>query len=228
MKKSSQLHNACRVLACAFVFAASSAWATVIWDLNPGDANAPVGSSNQTFISSGYSITAYGWDNVSGANTPHDLYFKDEGPSDERGLGLVGTPNFELQVSNGTPLQYIQLDLNSILAKGFTDLKIMVGSVQTNESFALYGSNALGTLGTKLGTYGSSFDEVFVSITNLGSNQFLSIAAASGDVLPVEFSADISVVPEMNALFPTLGLLVVALSLNVWRERRALSKVSAS
>lgn len=221
MKKSSQLHNACRVIACAFVFAASSAWATVIWDLNPGGDNAPVGSSNHTFTSSGYGITAYGWDNVSGPDTAHDLYFKNEGPS-ERGLGLVGTPNFELQVSSGTPLQYIQLDLTSILAQGFTNLQIMVGSVQsaTHESFALYGSNALGTLGTQLGTYGSSFDEVFVSITNLGSNHFLSIAAASVDVLPVKFAADLAVVPEMNALFPTLGLLLVALSLNVWRERR--------
>src|SRR6266550_7324654 len=54
---------------CAALFAAFTAVssnAAVVWDLNPSDQNAPVGSSSHTFTSSGYSITAYGFDNHSG------------------------------------------------------------------------------------------------------------------------------------------------------------------
>jgi hypothetical protein len=201
-----------------------AALTTVTWLLNPAGSNAPVGSSNQVFTSQGYSITAYGFDIGNGGNaTAHELFYKNAG-GDEFGLGLVGTPHNELQLANGNtgPAQFIQLDLHSILNAGFTNGKIQTGSVQTNESFVLYGSNTLGTLGTKLGnTFGSNFDMAFLSAPNFGTYKFLSVAAGSADVLPVAFQADICPVPEMQTLFPIIGLIVAVAASDILRRRRS-------
>ena len=216
-----------RILAiacCSVAFAAPQSWAVLVtWNLNPTGANAPVGSSTKDYTVSGYTITARGFDNVSGTDTPHDLYFKNLGVS-ERGLGLVGTPNNELQVdSRGNPLQYIQLDLRSILAQGFTNGQISVGSVQSSESFFLYGSNTLGELGTKLSTtaFGSTFDETFVDVPSFGSWQFISVTAGAADVLPVAFRASISPIPEAANVLPLAGLVVAATAFEIRRRRRA-------
>ena len=212
------------VLSCASTFAASSALATLVtWDLNPSGLNAPVGSSSQTYTVSGYSITAYGYDNSGGVGSAHQLFFKNGG-GDEIGLGLVGTLNNELQVDNaGNPLHFIQLDLTSILAQGFTNGKISVGSVQLGESFNLYGSNTLGTLGVKLNgaAFGSGVDDTFVSVPSFGSYQFLSIVAAAADVLPVAFQATIVPIPEAASVIPVLCLVSLATAFEIRRRRRA-------
>lgn len=190
IKKTQTRHlgNSLAVLFCIGMFAASSAWATVInWNLNPNGTGGAVGSTSQTFVSSGYSITAYGY-TVGNPNTTLGLYFKNDG-SDEVGLGVVDTPHHELQTFDGMPLQFIQLDLSSLLNQGFTDGKIEVGSVQSGESFALYGSNALGVLGTQIGTYDSSSDLAFVDVPNFGQFDYISIGALTFDVLPVAFQA---------------------------------------
>ncbi|MDQ6623258.1 MAG: hypothetical protein M3Y86_07210 [Verrucomicrobiota bacterium] len=204
----------------------SSSWAAfVTWDLNPGNLNQDVGSSSHTYTVSNASITARGYDNVAGADTLHQLFYKTEGPignAGEHGLGLVGTLNNELQVNtDGTPANYIQLDLRSILSQGFTGGEVEVGSIQTGEAFRLFGSNAQGTLGIQLtGTWGSAFDEKFVAIPNFGSYQFISIASLTDDVLPVAFRA-IAPVPELNALFPIIGLIAAVSSTRFLRRRRA-------
>ncbi len=92
----------------------------VAWELNPLGANTPVGSSSNPYTQSGYTITATGYDNVSGPDTQHGLFFKNAG-SDEIGLGLVNTLDNELQINNGVPVNYIQLDLRSILSNGCTN-----------------------------------------------------------------------------------------------------------
>jgi hypothetical protein len=208
-------------------FAAAPARAALVdWNLNPSGANAPVGSSSNPFTQSGYTITATGYDNVIGPDTTHDLFFKNAG-SDETGLGLVNTFDNELQVNNGVPINYIQIDIRSILASGFTNGKIEVGSVQTNESFALYGSSSAGTLGTFLGTYGSSNDDLLVDIPSFGTYGYVSVAAASADVLPVAFQAVSTPVPEMNALLPIVVLLsIVALSRILRRRQAAMTALS--
>jgi hypothetical protein len=208
---------------CACTFAASSTWAVLVtWNLNPSGSNAAVGSNSQSYTVSGYTITARGYDNNNGVGSAHELYFKNEGVG-ERGLGLVGTPNFELQVSpTGVPLQFIQLDLSSILAQGFTNGQISVGSIQSGESFLLYGSNTLGSLGTKLtaNPFGSTFDETFVSVPNFGSYNFISVVAGAVDVLPVAFRATIVPIPEAASVIPVLGLVLAATALEVRRRRR--------
>ena len=212
------------VLGCTFAFAASSAWATLVtWDLNPGGANAAVGSSSQSYTVSGYTITARGYDNSGGVGIAHDLFFKNGGAG-ELGLGLVDTPHNELQVdSAGNPLHFIQLDIRSILSQGFTNGQISVGSVQSAELFSLYGSNTLGALGTKLNStpYDSSKDGVFVSVPSFGSFQFISVVAAAGDVLPVAFQASFVPIPEAASIIPVLCLVTAATALEVRRRRRA-------
>ena len=223
------------VLVCAATFAASSAWATLVtWELNPNNLNQNVGSSSHSYTINGLvgltggqaTITARGFDNVAGTDTPHDLFYKSGGPiggGSEHGLGVVGTYDNELQVnSDGSPAQYIQLDLRSILGQGFTGGELEVGSIQSGESFKIFGSNTQGTLGTQLGSaFGSSFDEKFVAVPSFATYQFISIAAGTVDVLPIAFRANFTPVPEMNALFPIIGLIAAISSTKILRRRRA-------
>ena len=207
----------CAALFAAFTAASSSA--AIVWDLNPGDQNAPVGSSSHTFTSSGYSITAYGFDNHSGIGTAHDLFFKNVGPiggAVESGLGLTNTPSNEIQVS----LNFIQFDFTAALAAGLMNGQLSVGSVQLNEAFAIYGSNVLGTLGVQVaGSFGSTFDNQFVGIPNFGQFHYYSVVATADDVLPVAIRADLPAVPEMNALLPISALLLLVFATTVWRRR---------
>jgi hypothetical protein len=230
MKRSTTnrfLANSLRTLCCIGALTACSAWATVItWQLNPTAANGDAGATSLNFTQSGYTITADGYDNVPGADTPHELYFKNlaaSGGGSERGLGLVGTLDNELQTSGGTPSNYIQLDLRSILSQGFTGLQISVGSIQPGESFLLFGSNTQGTLGTQIGgAYGSTFDDQFVDIT--GNFQFISVAAGALDILPVALRGTITPVPEMSTLFPIVGLIAAVSCTHILRRRRAAQK----
>jgi hypothetical protein len=209
---------------CALLFTATiatSSWASIVWDLNPEDQNSPVGSSSRTYTSSGFSITAYGFDNNSGFGTAHELFYKNVpeiGGAVESGLGLTNTTNNELQVG----LHFIQFDFTAMLAAGMLNGQISVGSIQANEAFAIYGSNNLGTLGTQVGgTYGSAFDNQFVSIPSFGQFHYYSIVAAADDVLPVAVQADLPPVPEMNALLPIAALILLLLATNARRKRVA-------
>ena len=211
------------IICCATLFAAFgtvSSQASIVWDLNPNQQNAPVGSSSNTYTTSGFSITAYGFDNHSGIGTAHDLFYKNQAPiggAVELGLGLVNTPNNEIQFG----LQFIQFDFTAALAAGLFNGQIRVGSIQANEAFSIYGSNTVGTLGTQVGgTFGSSFDNQYVSISNFGQFHFYSIVAAADDVLPVSIRADLPAIPEMNAIIPVAALLLLLFATNVWRRRR--------
>lgn len=203
---------------------ASSAWASVVWDLNPNNLNAPAGSPTVTFTSSGSEITARGYDNTGATGTPHELYFKNIdliGGAIEHGLGLTNISDNELQTTAGVPANFIQLDLRSIISMGYTGFEIKVGSVQSGESFQLFGSTTQGVLGTSLGVYGSTFDNQFVSVVGFPPLQFLSVTSASGDVLPVAFQATITPVPEMSALLPIVGLLLAIGMVEMLRRRRS-------
>src|SRR5436305_9945829 len=125
---------------CAFICmtVVAAAQAAVVWELNPTDSNAPVGGSSHTYTSSGFSITAYGFDNHSGIGTAHDLFYKNVpeiGGATETGLGLVNTSNNELQAG----LHFIQFDFTSALASGMFNGQLSVGSTQANESFPFLG-----------------------------------------------------------------------------------------
>ncbi|MEP6820888.1 MAG: hypothetical protein ABI946_00900 [Chthoniobacterales bacterium] len=217
------------LVACALsALAIASANAVVVtWDFNPGNQNGNAGTNTLTFTQSGYDLTVRGYDNVSGPDTLHELYYKDvaaSGGAAEHGLGLVGVPDNEFGAdSNGTPLNYLQLDLRSILAANAMNGMVQVTSLQAGEGFAIFGSNSLGQLGTQLGGsfVGTAFDGQFVAIPDFGSFQFISIAATSGDILPTAFRATFTPIPEMSALFPILGLLAAVSATQILRRRRA-------
>jgi hypothetical protein len=212
----------------AAAFIASSAQATVVWQLNPTQTNGPAGSTTLAYTSQGYTITATGYDNNAGIGTPTSLYLKNVGPVNgafETGLGVVNTADHELQAGSNpsNPFDFIQLDLSMILKAGATSGGVSVVSVQAGESFSIYGSNTAGTLGTQLGgSFGSSFDNTFVSLPNFGEYNFYSIVATAADVLPAAVDANIPAVPEMNALFPVIGLMAAVGSTHLLRRRRAL------
>ena len=208
---------------CALVFVTviAAAQAAVVWDLNPTNSNAPVGGSSHTYTNSGFSITAYGFDNHSGIGTAHDLFYKDQAPiggAVEMGLGLVNTPANELQAG----LHFIQFDFTAALAAGLTHGQLSVGSIQPGETFVIFGSNTLGTLGTQVSNlFGSSVDNQFVNIQNFGQFNYYSVMAITDDVLPVAVRADVNPVPEMNALLPIAALVVLLAATTAWRKRRA-------
>ena len=215
LKSNRLMKSALITLCCSFAFVASSSWAVLVtWNLNPGGLNADVGSNSASFTQSGYTITAYGY-NSNG--TAHELHYKNEGPS-ERGLGLAGVLNNELQPGQ----HFITLSLVSILSQGFTNGQISVGSVQSGESWSLYGSNTLGTLGTLLNAvpFGSSTDEQFVNVPNFGTYQYVSVVSNTGDVLPVAFQAVVVPIPEAASVIPVLCLITAATALEVRRRRR--------
>jgi hypothetical protein len=235
MKKNSTPHlgKALAALSCICIFATSSAWATLVtWSLNPLGLNQDAGSTHVTFTQSGYSIAAYGYTSGS-PNTPLGLFYKNQG-FDETGLGVVGTAHNELEGVGGVegvggaPAQFITLDISKLLASGKVfDGALEIGSVQgsSNDTFNIYGSNTLGTLGTKIGgTFNSSSDLVFLTLADFGSYNYISIGAVSGDVLPVAFQANC--IPEMSALFPIVGL-IAAVSFTQLLRRRRMAKLSA-
>jgi hypothetical protein len=216
------LKTALLILCGSVAFVAFSAQATVVtWNLNPSALDQSVGSSSNSYTVSGNTITAYGYDNNGGTGVAHELFYKNAG-ADEIGLGLVGTLHNELQVSNGNPLQFIQLDLTSVLSAGFFNGQLSVGSVQSGELFDLYGSNALGVLGTKLNStsYDSSQDDQFVSVPSFGTYKFISVVAAAADVLPVAFRAEITPIPEATSILPTAFLAIVVTAFEARRRRR--------
>ena len=199
-----------------------------MWDLNPNDQHGPTGSNTQVFTSDGYQITARGYTNSGGTGEPTELFFKNrppDGGANEVGLGLVGTPHNELNGSATDPLNFIQLDLRSILEQGFTNGQIAVTSLQNGESFQLFGSNSEGVLGTAIsGTYtGLAFDDKFVTIPQFGLYDFISIvgAGAGSNVLPSRFSAEVTPIPEVGTVLPIIGLLVAVGSTSLLRRRRA-------
>jgi hypothetical protein len=213
---------------CAVFFtlaAASSSLAAIVWDLNPNDLNAPVGSNTQIFTSGGYSITARGFDNNNGIGTPRELYFKNRPPDGgavEFGLGLV-SPHNEINAGPNGPLNFIQFDVSAILAAGLFNGQISVGSLQAGESFSIHGSNTVGTLGTQLsGPFpGLTFDNQFVPLPDFGLYNYYSIVASSGNVLPIALSAEVAPIPEMNALLPIGALLLLVFATHAWRRRAA-------
>lgn len=219
-----------RALGLATVLAASSAGAAIVWDLNPQNQDGVVLGPSQTFTEQGFTITARGYDDsdTNGVGTATNLYFKNrppDGGANESGLGLANSPHHEVNGSANGTLNFIQLDLRSIISQGATNFQIAVTSLQQGESFQLFGSNTEGLLGTAIsGAYtGLAFDDQFVAVSDLGSFTFLSVAGfgAGSNVLPSRFSADITPIPEVGTVMPIIGLLVAVGATHVLRRRRA-------
>lgn len=94
----------------------------------------------------GKSITAYGYTT---ANVASNLASKNEGVG-EAGMGMWTDISGDHEIDNA---HYIQLDVSAIqpyCGNQCGDPTITIGSAQSGEGFAIYGSNTLGSMGTLL------------------------------------------------------------------------------
>ena len=151
---------------------------TSTWDFS-----SPLGvlGTSQTYTVNGLTVTAYGFTN-GGAATK--LYGKQDG-GDENGVGLsfYGNTDHEIDTTH-----FVQLDLQNVISSGATSAQMKVGSVQSGESYNIYGSNSLGTIGTKLAGPLTA-DDTYFDVPNYGSYRYVSVRAASKDVLLEVLSA---------------------------------------
>lgn len=155
--------------------------------------NGDIGQSD-TFTAGGDSITLWGFTgNASNPNT--DLWYK-TGGGDETGLGLLNDPSNEHEIVGSSFIQFTAAGIKTIT----------LGSVQSGESFALYGSNTLGTLGTLLTGYTGTADGTVNLSAIDGTWKYVSVLAPKGNVL-----LDSATVPEPGTLAMMITLGVVGL-----------------
>ena len=126
---------------------------TLTWNFN-----SPLNTlgTSQTYTINGVTITAYGFNNGSPLGTPTALYGKNDA-GDEHGVGIASDSEHEINSTN-----FVQVDLQNLINSGATNAQMSVGSVQVGppqESYNVYGSNTLGSLGTLLGTDNRTLDD---------------------------------------------------------------------
>jgi hypothetical protein len=105
-------------------------FASKLGDLSPVD----------VFTSGPFNVTMTGY--ASGTLT--DLFAKNEGPT-EFGVGLKAGTNNEISGPD-----FIQLNLTKIESLNPTSLSIGINSIQTGETYSVWGSASAGVLGTLL------------------------------------------------------------------------------
>ena len=171
MKKLFMAAAAVAALACA----APAAQADIVFDFSGSNVN--LGTSETfTDIGSGLSVTAYGFDAASAAT---DLFGKDEGLG-EMGLGLVNDPTDQNEIHFGSG--FVQLDVSALLSQ-VNAASFVMNSTTQGETWAVFGSHTLGTLGSQLTT---GTDELAHGLPNFGTYQFYGFAeinngASAGD-----------------------------------------------
>jgi len=155
-----------------------------------------LGSAVETFTGAGGgSITLWGF-SATGVSTTGDvhLWFKN-GTGDENGLGLAND-TVDNEIKGNSFIQFTALGITSVT----------IGSVQGGESFQLYGSNVLGTLGSAIGSLGTA--DATVSLPAIdGGFKYVSVFSPAGNVL-LDNATYIPAVPEPSttAFIMTLGL----------------------
>ncbi|HEV7219347.1 MAG TPA: PEP-CTERM sorting domain-containing protein [Terriglobales bacterium] len=162
--------------------------------------NGDIGAMD-TFTAGGSSITVWGFSDGSTAaddDSTH-LFFKN-GTGDENGLGL-NDGDVDNEISGTAFIQFTAAGIKTI----------SIGSVQSGETYQLYGSNTLGTLGTKIGSVGTA-DATNLNLAAIdGTWTYVSLFAPSGNVLLDNATAAAPVVPEPGATTMLMTLGVVGL-----------------
>ena len=150
--------------------------------------NSPTGNfgNSKVYTTGGISITAYGYSGSSttAPGTATALYGQNNSGSQNDGLGIAS-------VSAADSLShFVQLDISQAIAAGATNLQLMISGLnqcQNGESYDVFGSNTLGTLGTQLITAGTK-DLTLFSIPNVANYKYIGVRAHSGNVLIAELS----------------------------------------
>src|SRR5665213_1855255 len=127
--------------------------------------------NSYSWTSGGIALKAYGYNNNGSATA---LYAKNES-STESGLGIASDGDFEINTST-----FIQLDVTALEAAGVSNAQISFNSVQSGESWKVYGSNTLGTLGTFLS--GGSSQGVLMAMPGYGVYKYIGITAGAANI----------------------------------------------
>jgi len=192
-------------LSFALLVFCSAAFADSSFDFSTdGNINATSVTFNGT---AGASITLNGFSNTASTTStfPTDLWYKNEGAG-ETGIGLKDDPTGENEIAGTNFVEFTD--------KGITS--ITLGSVQSGEKYALYGSNTLGILGTHLIASGSGSDVTISGLVGLDSGYtYLSLidldpgtGKTSGNILLANATYAPVPVPEpgTTTLLMTLGV----------------------
>lgn len=200
------------VFASALLFVAAPASAAVLL-YNFDNPTGTLGTS-QSYTNSGVTITAYGF-NGTNTGTATNLYGKNEG-GDEIGLGIASTSDHEIETYD-----FVQLNLSQLFAANPGVINMQFGSVQPGESWKLYGSNTLGTLGTFIQSGTADYGTNVALSSAFSGYTYLSIQAGYNDILVSTLSTNISV-PEPG----TYLLLGSMLGLALFAKRRVAKAIN--
>jgi len=129
-----------------------------------------------------------------------DHLFIKTGTGDERGLGMTGTTTDEIQ-----PGEFIQLDVSSLAAAGFTSGSLKLGSVQPGEGYKICVSNVAGIISTNCIT--GHLDLTSVNV-NFKGYKYIDVTATTGDVLLAKGFIPIPEPPSLMLLSSGLLALV--------------------
>jgi hypothetical protein len=157
--------------------------------------------TQETYTNNGVSITAYGFEGLFDSTR---LWGKNAG-GDEKGLGIKNEDDHEIDTHN-----FVQLSMSNLWSQSPTSLSMSIGSVQSGESWRIYGSNVLGSLGTLLLTGTTDAPAMFGVTPMPAGYAYLGVRAGSGNVLLSSLSANTAPVPEPGSLaLLASGLLAV-------------------
>ncbi len=186
------------LVAVAGAFALTANAVPVHFTFQENGSNIALGTSS-TFNNSGFALTAYGFTT---AGDPTALYAKDLG-GNEVGLGIASDSDHEINTTS-----FIQLLVPTSPPSNF-DL-VLSGSVQSGESFNVFFSSVLGTLGVvPIGTLNSDGSLV---IGPAFQNGYIGITAGSGNVLLAGADFSPRAVPDAGFTASLLGLGLVGLA----------------
>ncbi len=146
-------------------------------------------------------VTATGYLS-NGTTTP--LYGKGSvgGTGSEDGLGLQADPSHSNEIFAGT--DFIQLDIS-----GLTGSINIAMSSTGGDSWAVFGSNSAGVLGSANLAHGANDDGVFMSVANAATYHYLDVTAQKNNVLLQQLSYTSTPEPGMMGLVGT-GLFAAA------------------
>ncbi len=222
-----KLGMASLVLFGSFLATGASANSSYIWDLTNPKGN--VGSSSHTYVSnigninlgaSGYvatnAATSNSWNtgNISDVN----LYGKGSGIGSEDGLGLANDPTGDHEIAGKS---FLQLNVSDLLSHHLSSFNLAIGSIQSGEGYAIWGSNTAGTPGTYLTSYKANGQSASVSsfaAPDFGKYNYYSISAPTGNVLLDNGISGAPAVPEASSVMSMCGVLAIG-GISIRRRR---------
>lgn len=224
---NTKLGMASLVLLGSFLATGASANTNYTWDLTNPSGN--VGSSSHTYVStsgnidlgaSGYvasnSAGSSSW--TTGSLTSVNLYGKGNGIGSEDGLGLANDPTGDHEISGKS---FLQLNVSDLLKHKLRGLNMTIGSIQSGEGYAVWGSNSAGTPGTYLTSYTAKSNSASLNsflAPDFGKYTYYSISATSGNVLLDNGISGSPAVPEASSVMSMCGMLAIG-GLSLRRRR---------